>query len=266
MNMRFLLAFFLTTLVLTSAPAQQGNQPQPSFSLPRSEPRSNDTGAVSAAEIAVLKAQLAMAEKHNEQVLSTVQWTIGLCVSLFTVLFGVGWFSNFRIYQRDKSTFEASIDKSLAKATLELQLNVSAQMTQATSQLKSIAGHQMASIHASVKALEKRVAQNKTEAEFYFGNIDAEKWVTKGVGSNALRVLFMNLERAVELKEDYFIEVVLDEIVQLVDGKHKRVIFWTLDAGDTALIARVLDMVPQAYEQQKKHIQEGIAKFPPRLI
>lgn len=71
---------------------------QPSVIAPSQLAASKDLES----QIAVLKSQLEVTRSFQSDVLTTVYWALGFLGTLTVVLIGYNWFTNFRIYQREK--------------------------------------------------------------------------------------------------------------------------------------------------------------------
>lgn len=57
-------------------------------------------------QIAVLTATLSLERQHNQAVLATVYWSLGVLATIAVALIGFGWLANFRIYARDKEALQ----------------------------------------------------------------------------------------------------------------------------------------------------------------
>jgi hypothetical protein len=63
----------------------------------------------------VMKAEVAASQHFQEQVLSTVYWSLSTVVVLAVLLVGYGWLTNFKIYDRDKQLLEQELRTLISK-------------------------------------------------------------------------------------------------------------------------------------------------------
>ncbi|MCZ2120631.1 MAG: hypothetical protein LC108_00025 [Anaerolineales bacterium] len=108
-------------------------------------------------EVVVLRAQLEIMQQYNQQILATVYWALGIIAGLAVLLVGFGWFVNFRVYERDKSTmqddlryfirseletsskaFEKRIDEKIEKSVKDYQENLKASLVKMQARVSSI--------------------------------------------------------------------------------------------------------------------------------
>lgn len=112
-------------------------------------------------QVKVLEAQLETIRQFQSSVLDTIYWALGGVFLLLGVIVGVGWWSNFKVYERDK---ESMRDALLAEITLkfgeqEQTLRANAQssaedtLTKTTGKLEEM----IKPVAANIKAVERRV-------------------------------------------------------------------------------------------------------------
>ena len=107
-------------------------------------------------ELAVLRAQLAESQRFQEQVLSTVYWSLGTVASVAVLLVGFGWFTNFRMYDRDKSALERDLRAQILDHSRGLRDELSTTASLRFSELEK-------SLVAQLAAAQERVASANTE-------------------------------------------------------------------------------------------------------
>ena len=105
-NVRPLVGVVLLLLFQAAALAQTA----PNRREPASAPASV---TVTDSEVRVLQAWLDDAQKHQDQMLTTVWGALGTIATLAALLVGFGWFANLRMYDRDKSALEESLRATL---------------------------------------------------------------------------------------------------------------------------------------------------------
>lgn len=72
-------------------------------------------------ELIIAKAELAASRRFQDQVLTTVYWSLGTIAGLAILLVGYGWWTNFRIYDRDKQSLERELRVLLTQEANEMK-------------------------------------------------------------------------------------------------------------------------------------------------
>jgi len=104
-------------------------------------------------ELILAKAELAASLRFQDQVLTTVYWSLGTIAGLAILLVGYGWWSNFRIYDRDKQSLERELMVLLDKETNELKEQLRVDMVKKISDAS-------ASLDKDLKTAEERVSKS----------------------------------------------------------------------------------------------------------
>ena len=66
-------------------------------------------------ETALLKQEVELLEKYNQQLLNTIYWSMGAVFTLALFVVGAGWYVNFRLYDKDKIELQRSLETSLGE-------------------------------------------------------------------------------------------------------------------------------------------------------
>lgn len=73
------------------------------------------------AKLEVLQAQLQTMKEYHGSLLDTVYWAMGGVFLIAGTLIGFGWFANFKVYERDKSSLRADLEAHLRERILDLE-------------------------------------------------------------------------------------------------------------------------------------------------
>lgn len=191
-------------------------------------------------ETLVLRAQLAEVHRFQEQILSTVYWSLGTLAGITVLLVGFGWWTNFRVYERDKQSLEkelrstlldalrASKDEHLALVEKRF-LDASQQLNLASSNAETRIGTAMKSlIDTSEKQLSAQVLQVKSShvslrkevQELHLAAQLQERLAARAENSfrNALQSSVSALEIANRVGDEYAVGNVLDLISEDVNA------------------------------------------------
>jgi len=53
-------------------------------------------------EATLLNAQLELMRQYDQRIIATVYWSLGSFITMIVVLVGFSWFTNFKVYERDR--------------------------------------------------------------------------------------------------------------------------------------------------------------------
>jgi hypothetical protein len=96
-------SIFILALGISSTLYAQSPSPTPSSTaIPSVSPIPNE-------EVIVLRAQLEVMRQYDQSLLSTVYWSLSVIVALVILLAGYGWYTNFRVYERDKNAMQQDL-------------------------------------------------------------------------------------------------------------------------------------------------------------
>ncbi|MBL4815063.1 MAG: hypothetical protein JKY74_06225 [Shewanella sp.] len=67
-----------------------------------------------------LTEKLLMTRQFQSDLLSTIYWALGTVLGLFSIMFGLNWFSNLKVYQRDKEALQTEVKSLIIQKTSEI--------------------------------------------------------------------------------------------------------------------------------------------------
>lgn len=102
----------------------------------QSKVKSSESSELVAAkqQIKLLEMQLSEVRSFQDSILTTVHWALAGVFVLVGLLLGVGWFANFKIYDRDKDSLKAEVQSNASKLSSDL----SAQLMRSTADLEQM--------------------------------------------------------------------------------------------------------------------------------
>ncbi len=190
-------------------------------------------------DVALLKAQLEDSRKFQEQLLSTVHWSLGTLATVVALLVGFGWFANFRMYERDKAALERDLRAQLLnelqkrsdEASRVVQKRFSDQDTRLESGLQDTSDRLKDDLKSQIESSEKKSAGRElvlnAALDFIKKDVanlkilielgDREKSINDKVYRNALSKSVTALELANEIGYSYTIGEVLDLVASDID-------------------------------------------------
>jgi hypothetical protein len=60
-----------------------------------------------------LRAELNEMKRSEDRLLTTVHLSLGMVVTVLAIIVGLNWFTNVRIYERERDAFEQKVDKNI---------------------------------------------------------------------------------------------------------------------------------------------------------
>jgi hypothetical protein len=273
-----LLCSLALVFVCGSAPLLAVAQPRPSSAGSQSgaaAPQSNGRPPVSI-EVALLKAQLEDSRKFQEQLLSTVHWSLGTLATFAALLVGFGWFANFRMYERDKATLERDLRtqllNELQKASIEAssaaEKRFSEQDSVLESRLREIGDLLKGELTTLVENSERRSAsdlrmlrRDVLRLQIASTLQDRESSLVDKLYRNALSKCVSALQFANELDDQYVIGDVLD----LISTDISNIINESTKPIDNFLMAKLVDSL-DSVKGVHAHAAAGLKAKTPALL
>ena len=75
-------------------------------------------------QVKLLESQLQITRDFQSAILDTIYWALGGVFLALSLVFGFSWFTNFRLYERDKQALHADLQNRTDAALKELQAEV----------------------------------------------------------------------------------------------------------------------------------------------
>ena len=210
--------------------------------------------AADSAKIEALRAQLRTIELYNDRLLSTVHWSLGVVGGIAVLLLGFGWYTNFKVYERDKAALvdelRTRLDTEMNRVETELEARMAERFQELTAKTESLVAALRNSLSSSIDLNTKRIAELSYEAI----RAEARYWEAKEVPSNALTRYLSMLSYG--QKEDD-----ANKIGQALEGIRKQ-----LEEGGQIYhlilpsVLSQLDSLPQGYEMQVEKIKSLLSE------
>lgn len=130
-------------------------------------------------EISVLKTQLEDIKEYNKNLLSTVQWSIGIVLTTLIVILGINWFTTYSQYQKEINESKKDLEKTISDETNKFQATFTTTMDQKFDALYKKDRELIQSNFSDIKdeLNDIRISQFDSEASY---------WETRGVYENAV--------------------------------------------------------------------------------
>jgi len=213
----FLLAALLVLFAATS-PAQQ-----PALPASAAHPAQTQLQPA-AAEVAVLKAQLATMQSFTDGLLATVHWSLGGVVVVAGLLVGFGWFSTLRLHDREIAALRNELAASLSaqsRATREaLEAAATTKLDELTKSAKEdlsrTSEEKIDALKASLSHLAATLENLQTRTSFAAFQSEAWYWEVRGIRGNELTQYINILGLAVHESNSLRISQSLKRIEELL--------------------------------------------------
>lgn len=199
-----------------------------------------------AQEIIILRVQLAEMQKFQEQILTTVYWSLGALGTVAALLVGFGWWTNLRVYERDKQSLERELRSILLDGVRQSKEEQQKSVVDQFDELRKILNAEIASRESQIsintrtltEAIEKKiltqVSQIKSSCDQLKNNVRElnlashlqERLRERDQDSyrNALQSAVTALELANQIGDEYSVGEVLDlvaeDIAAILKGRH----------------------------------------------
>lgn len=227
--------------------------------------------------ISLLQAELDLTKSFQDKLLSTVYWSLGTIATLAVLLVGFGWYTNFKVYERDKRVLVEEIN-SLTKIELEkLRVAVDSHRNESSKliseQIKKETNETWAPLEKQVKLLEdsfnKRIESRINEVQLNLfilaadlKEVEREKWIRQGVLSNALACSVEILKYAIHTLGRFQIARALDFVNEDLDKIRKSGSASDVPSADrTGSLTKLLNKLGPEHAIIVDSIREKTAKI-----
>ncbi|MEH6999875.1 MAG: hypothetical protein V7542_15875 [Limnobacter sp.] len=234
-------------------------------------------------EVIVLRAQLSEAQRFQEQVLSTVYWSLGTLGAVAVLLVGYGWWTNFRVYERDKQSLEREMRSILLDAVRQLKdehqalaekqySELSQNLSEAVSSTeKRISTATGALIETSEKQILAQVAQVKSSYNTLRNDVrkldlaaqlqERQGALSEELYRNALQSSVSALELANQIGDEFDVGDVLDLVAEdintVLKGNDRPI--------DNFLVGQLVEAL-DAVKGTHAHAAAGLKSKAPDLV
>jgi hypothetical protein len=187
--------------------------------LPQSvrPPAARDTLAerqreLDSATISLLRAQNALMREYDQRLLATVYWSLGGVTVLVGLLVGFSWFTNFRVYERDKLLLRQEIAAGLRDDLAKLKEEAAENAKRTEVALTKIATQAATAVDARLKAAQQILETKITALELEMAEQQAEEWRQRKVYTNEIRSTLSMIQLAKKLSRPFMVSRALDRL------------------------------------------------------
>jgi hypothetical protein len=210
------------------------------------------------------KGQLEEMQRLDDRLLSTVHWSLGVVVFLAVLLAGFSWYTNFRVYERDRGNLRDELrvflSQELEKGREQLRSKFEQSQEAIESSLKedfdkfsSQLTDANSRLEKSLKDLEERIYGRFSRVRFDYLRLKIEVQEQSDAPiTTRLRTYIEYLQVAVEFEWSFAYVDALKRIEKLMrDGG-------TVSSGDLPTLNSTLATIPQDFSGLVDNIQKLI--------
>ncbi|MFC1483854.1 hypothetical protein ACFL6Q_02250 [Candidatus Neomarinimicrobiota bacterium] len=196
--------------------------------------------------VVALRAQLKLMKRYDDRLLATVYWALGAVGTIFIIIIGLGWYTNFRIYKRDIAAIRAEFESLIKKETSEIRQNLneylSKEVEKATARVKELSKGDLNQLQQGLESEVNRLRSEFRWLEIKMTHNEVVDWEKQGVFSNALRALADIIPMAVGTRHEWYVEdVVLADIQRILSQWDKK------DPDVIVKLTENIDKLPEKY-------------------
>jgi len=242
-----------TSTPATTAPVAASTVQSPPL---RSEARVSPTTE----SISDLKLELALLKQQNEiikggqaDLLQTVYFALGTVVLLALALTGYSWWTNFRVYERDKDALTTNLNATIAGATTRLEGEVKLSLSGHTNEVNEKVSSVKSELNAKLASVQSELNKGLARLEYDLVDLEADFYLSAESPSIAATSGIKQLKLAIQLDSGWRAKYAMDAIKEAIedDGElYEREIDETL---------RMLEKVPRLKEVEPDVVEQARA-------
>ena len=216
-------AFIFISLLLgglittTTTKAQSASTPSPLTPTPTATTLSVANDKSTNDEVLILKAQLEQMKFYDQRLLSTVYWSLGAVITLAILIAGFSWFTNFRLYERDKDSLRRELSLEIDKFRSDVKVLFSEQKSSLSNSLENLVAEKFQEEFTDLDSKLDRLKTELTRNQINTNLLEAKLWATKGVYTNAMKVYMSTLEEAIRKDQSLYYSSILNGILEIVE-------------------------------------------------
>ena len=130
-------------------------------------------------DLELLNNKVDIMSEYSDRLMSTVQWTIGIVITVLIVILGANWFTTFRQIRADVETFKAA---TLLNLTKESELIKDQLIDMFDTKLSSFEKQ----VNSSIRAQYTLINQEIVDLRIFQLATEAKYWEEKGIWANAI--------------------------------------------------------------------------------
>jgi hypothetical protein len=256
------LAFFFLLLSLGSVDLASSQTSSPPKTV--ASPRSFDSTVVA------LRAQNAIIREYQQDLLTTVYWSLGGLGVIAGLLLGFGWFANFRIYERDKAALRQDILGVLREEVAKEHTMIAAALSKSDEHLRSrldeisaaaseAAESAAKSVEGRLQMLREHIDRRLTDIELDVTELEADQWAAQKVFTNELRAAVKMVRLAQKLDQEWQISRGLDRVHQSLKSGADP------DADLSRSVVAMLDSLPPSYSTEVDTLKSAVKSARSRI-
>lgn len=188
-------------------------------------------------QVKILESQLQVMKDYQSSLLDTVYWALGGVFLIVGLLLGFGWFSNFRIYERDKETLKADLELVVRSKGDELEKLTSSQLNRISSKLASQNSDEAKKIEAAMKSYLAPLDTRLFDLEFF----RLHERMTKNDSDNMALTDALNLLGICVTRNHHQVPEIIHFMLKKIDKGGK------FTPGEITRLNLVLDSLPSQY-------------------
>ncbi len=200
----------------------------------------------------ILRAQLEVMRQSEQNLLTTVLWSLSLVGGVTVVLIGYNWFAVQRAYDRDKLAIRSQLLGELATESGKLRSELSERLEELNRSLDGVAAESaervVSKATSRISALGRRVDELEVEQlkAKVVASEEAELWFS------ALLARIELLRRYLETGEEYYVGPQLEGLAAMLrKGFHP-------DADEAARIVAALEKVPPKFAPDVEALRNAV--------
>ncbi|PAU77677.1 hypothetical protein CK501_14545 [Halovibrio salipaludis] len=224
----------------------------------------------------LLQERIDVVREHQGRVLSTVQWALSILAIVAVLLLGYNWFSNKKIYERDKAAMNEEMERHKEQVDQRVKTHFEGEANRLNKEVSEVEQRLNGAVKQkvdetiadSIKKLEakiSRVEQNSNlrlvDVEFTLEWTDHERWVEKDVMANALTSATRMLEISFKANHDWYLDQALDVLEKDIDTLAEQKRNQPPESTDVSNLSVQLEKVPAEKRIVVDSIKEKLSRL-----
>jgi len=201
-------------------------------------------------EADLLRAQLETMRDYDQRLIETVYWALGVTAALAVLVAGFSWFSNLRLYQRDRDALRDQVRSLSQSATATISEANTRELHAIREAVEVTVGKEVSSKTGQFESVLESLRSEISELRVVNHRLEAKLWEAEPVYANAFLEYTNALSAAVEADFTGYYPELLTSIIRVL-GKTKSVTSW-----DSSRLNPILSRLPHDYDTEAAKIKQ----------
>ncbi|WP_143512603.1 hypothetical protein [Vreelandella utahensis] len=175
----------------------------------------------------IMAQKIVTMQDYHSSLITTVYWALGTITTIFIILIGISWLTNFKFYENDKAQIQERIESRLEEHSQSIDARLHKHRSEMSNDIhehEEKINEKFENHHSSVQENSSEISRLRRQMQFERTKttaLEAQLWEVKGVPQNVALTYAEAVQAAIEGEIQPFIERNLEKLEEQVLAMQK---------------------------------------------